>query len=113
MENPTPFFLNLLATSPLLPVHRTTRAVADSSWMRPGRMIGNGAFRLTYWQLNDRIRLERNEHYWGRERVSLRSIDPRLGLVLRRTLGSTLASSTSCASFAMPSGPTLGGALGE
>lgn len=75
LENPTPFFLNLLATTPLLPVHRTTRALNDSSWMRPGRMIGNGAFRLTYWRLNDRIRLERNEHYWGRARISLRSID--------------------------------------
>lgn len=75
LENPTPFFLNLLATSPLLPVHREARVAADASWMRPGRLISNGAFRLTYWRLNDRIRLVRNEHYWARAKVSLRTID--------------------------------------
>ncbi len=75
LENPTPFFLGLCATSPALPVHSSTRAASDGTWMRPGRMITNGAFILDAWRLNDRIRLRRSDQYWNRASVRMATMD--------------------------------------
>ncbi|MDR1497247.1 MAG: peptide ABC transporter substrate-binding protein [Puniceicoccales bacterium] len=42
--------------------------VADApgtAWTRPGRIAGNGAFRLKTWKVADRIEVERNPFYWN------------------------------------------------
>ncbi len=74
LESPTPYFLDLCAFVTLLPVHVPT--VDDGgAWMRPGRLVGNGAFVLDRWRVNDRIRLRRNPHYWNCENVGMETID--------------------------------------
>ncbi len=75
LENATPFFLSLCASSPLLPIHRSARTSTDGRAWRPGGLISNGAFVLGAWRLNDKVRLLRNEHYWGRANVKISSID--------------------------------------
>ena len=75
LENPTPFFIGLCATTPLLPVHATAIAAKDGAWMRPGKMISNGAYELAAWRLNDRIRLRKNPHYWAKDGVKMETID--------------------------------------
>ena len=75
LENPTPFFIGLCATTPLLPVHATTIAARDGAWMRPGRMITNGAYGLESWRLNDRIRLRKNPRYWAKDTVKMETVD--------------------------------------
>ncbi len=75
LENATPFFLGLCATTPLLPVHRTARDPADGTAMRPGRMISNGAFVLEAWRLNDKVRLRQNPQYWDQASVRMHTID--------------------------------------
>ncbi len=74
LENPTPYFLDLCAFVTLLPVH-VKSLTDDGSWMRPGKLIGNGAFTLEKWRVNDRIRLRRNPHYWDRDRVGMETVD--------------------------------------
>jgi len=44
-------------------------------WVKPGRLVSNGAFLLEEWRLNDRIRLRRNPHYWEVENVAMETID--------------------------------------
>ena len=75
LENPTPFFIGLCATTPLLPVHASTIAARDGTWMRPGRMIVNGAYELDTWRLNDRIRLRKNPGYWAKDNVKMETVD--------------------------------------
>lgn len=79
LENIAPYFLSLLATPPLFPVHKetilqfgemTTRA---SGWTHKGH-VGNGPFRLKQWKFSDAVILERNPYYWDAQAVKLNEI---------------------------------------
>jgi oligopeptide transport system substrate-binding protein len=77
LRAPTPYFLEVTSFYPSYPVKRTL--VEDpkhrDTWFLPESMVSNGPFRLARWTVNDRIRLEKNPHYWGKEEVALNSVD--------------------------------------
>lgn len=75
LVNPTAFFLDLCAFITLAPVHLPTVERYGDDWTKPGHLVGNGAYRLSAWRINDRIRLEKNPHYWNADKVALRSVD--------------------------------------
>lgn len=75
LESPTPYFLDLCAFITLAPVHLASVEKHGDRWTKPGNLIGNGPYRLTSWRLNDRIRLEKNPHYWDAENVALKTVD--------------------------------------
>lgn len=65
----------LLAYPALAPVHRPSLEREPRTWLAPQRLVSNGPFRLAERRLNDRLRLLRNEHYWGAAEVALASVD--------------------------------------
>ena len=75
LENPTPFFLDLCATPPLQPVPVERIRQFGDDWVKPGRIIGNGAYVLEDWRINDRIRLRKNPNYWNAKKVALESVE--------------------------------------
>ncbi len=75
LENPTPYFLDLCAFVTLLPAHLPTVSKHGDDWIKPGRLVGNGAFILEEWRINDRLRLRRNPLYWDAARVGMETID--------------------------------------
>lgn len=80
LENPTPYFLSLIIHDSWYPVHLPTiRKYGDpylrgSKWTRPGRFVGNGAFVLAKWRVNDVIVVKKSPTYWDRDRVRLNEI---------------------------------------
>ena len=75
LENPTPFFIDLCAFSTLLPVHIPTVEREGDQWIKPGKIVSNGPYRLESWRINDRIRLVKDSNYWDRDHVSMQTID--------------------------------------
>lgn len=75
LNNPTPFFLDLCSTPPLYPVHMASVKKYGDDWIKPGRMVSNGAYALETWRLNDRIRLRANTNYWDRAHVHSQTMD--------------------------------------
>lgn len=75
LENPTPYFLSLCAFPTLHPVRVDLIDRLGDEWVKPGNLVGNGAYSLKAWRINDKIRLEKNPHYWGRDRVALETVD--------------------------------------
>lgn len=75
LENPTSFFLDLCAFVTLLPVPTTTVERYGDDWTKPGKIVSNGAYTLAEWRINDRIRLQKNPHYWNRAHVAMETID--------------------------------------
>lgn len=75
LESPTPFFLELCATPPLQPVPVELVGRLGDDWIKPGRIMNNGAYTLEEWRINDRIRLRRSPHYWDRANVALETVD--------------------------------------
>lgn len=72
---PAAYFPDVVAFVTYLPVHRPTVEKYGDRWIRPGRMVSNGAYTLRGWKINDRVELEANPHYWDRKNVHLRRID--------------------------------------
>ncbi len=80
LNEPTPYFIYLLSSFFAYPVHRQTiekfGAATDrfTQWTRPGNIVTNGPFRLTDWQLNRRIVVEKNPNYWNADTVRLQGV---------------------------------------
>lgn len=78
VARPTPFFLSALML--FFPVPQATVekfAAMDervNNWIRPGNLVGNGAFRLKAWKQNQGVVLERSPNYWDAARVRLNEI---------------------------------------
>ena len=75
LVNSTPFFLDLCAFPTLMPVNMASVERHGDDWIKPGRLVSNGAFLLEEWRVNHRVRLRANPCYWGRARVALGTVD--------------------------------------
>jgi oligopeptide transport system substrate-binding protein len=75
LENPTPFFIDLCAFATLLPVPVPTVEREGDQWIKPGKIVSNGAYMLAGWRINDRVRLVKNPYYWNRDRVAMKTVD--------------------------------------
>ena len=75
LENPTPYFLELCAFPTLQPVPVRLIEQDGDDWIKPGHIVGNGAYVLESWRINDKIRLKKNPRYWNRDQVALDTVD--------------------------------------
>ncbi len=75
LDAPTPYFLDITSFYPTLPVPRHVVEKNPNTWFLPETVVGNGPFLLEAWRVNDRIRLRRNDRYWGRSEIRAESID--------------------------------------
>jgi oligopeptide transport system substrate-binding protein len=71
---PVAFLPELLAHGSFLPVHRATVERHGSQWTRPTNWVGNGAFTLTNWRVNDRIVVARRPDYWDATNVRINTV---------------------------------------
>ncbi len=80
LNEPTPYFLQLMDHYSTFAVHRPTiekfGKATDrfTKWTRAENMVGNGAFKLTEWLLNRRVVMEKSETYWDADKVKLNGI---------------------------------------
>jgi oligopeptide transport system substrate-binding protein len=80
LNNPTPYFLELLSRYHSYPVPRATveafgkRTDRYSQWTRAGNLVGNGPFTLKRWRMQREVTVVKNPHYWDAEQVSLNAV---------------------------------------
>ena len=80
LENPTPYFLQLLDYLALFPVHTESMkkfgAVDDPAnpWSKVGNFVGNGAFTVKDWVPGRSFVVEKNPYYWDKDVVRLNEI---------------------------------------
>lgn len=74
LEQPTPWFPELLCFPTFMPVHRATIERHGARWTRPDAFVGNGPFLLAERRLGDHVRVARNPRYWDASAVSLDGI---------------------------------------
>lgn len=75
LRAPTPYFLELCAFQTHYPVHLKSIRAHGIDWIKPGKLVSNGAYRLTEWRINHRIRLEANPYYWRADSVRLKTVE--------------------------------------
>ncbi|HSC66622.1 MAG TPA: peptide ABC transporter substrate-binding protein [Cellvibrio sp.] len=80
LENPTPYFLQLLDYVALFPVHTNSikqfGALDDPAnpWFKVGNFVGNGAFTLKDWLPGRSLIVAKNPYYWDSKNVRLNEI---------------------------------------
>lgn len=75
LENPIPYWIDLCAFLTLAPVHLPTVEKHGDSWIKPGKLVGNGPYLFESWLIDDRIRLRKNPRYWDAANVRLEVVD--------------------------------------
>jgi len=71
LENPTPYFLELLTHQTGLPVHRASVEQFGAEFVKPGNMISNGAYTLLESVPNDHITLAKNPSFHDAANVKI------------------------------------------
>ena len=87
LVDPLPYFLDMCAFAVFSPVYeplvsryerpdpQTARLVRRPGWTKGGVLISNGPFELTRWRFKRGMRMERNEHFWDKDSIAIRSIE--------------------------------------
>ncbi|NRN27555.1 ABC transporter substrate-binding protein [Photorhabdus heterorhabditis] len=69
LTHPVPYFVNMLSHTAMKPVKKDIVEKFGNKWTLPENYVGNGAYRLKEWVVNERIVLERNPQYWNNEKT--------------------------------------------
>ncbi len=64
LSESVPYLPKLVAHSSMSPVNQKVIEKAGAKWTQPQNLVGNGAYKLKDWTVNERIVLERNPAYW-------------------------------------------------
>lgn len=71
LSEPVPWFIAMLAHTAMKPVYRPAIEQWGDAWTQPGHYVGNGAYTLKEWVVNEKIVLKRNPHYWNNSQTSI------------------------------------------
>lgn len=78
LENPTVYFLSLMAFQTYMPVRKDV-AENDTAWAtKPATYITNGAYKLKLWTPKDVITFEKNDKYWDASSIKVATINYKL-----------------------------------
>ncbi|OOM16689.1 peptide ABC transporter substrate-binding protein [Clostridium saccharobutylicum] len=78
LTQPTPYFLELTATTPYLPVDKNV-VESNKDWAgTASTLVSNGPFKFTDYTMKDKIVLERNDSYYGKDSVKLDKVTMKL-----------------------------------
>ncbi|WEM43281.1 ABC transporter substrate-binding protein [Photobacterium sp. DA100] len=64
LEQAVPYFVKMMGHTTVKPVNRKVVEKFGDNWTKPENFVGNGAYTLDNWVVNERIVLTRNENYW-------------------------------------------------
>ncbi len=75
LEEPTPYFLELLTMTPFFPVPQRI-AEKDSNWAQEASsLVSNGPFQIEKWDHAHQLILKKNQLYWEKNVVRLDQVD--------------------------------------
>jgi oligopeptide transport system substrate-binding protein len=75
LEQPTPYFLELLTHQTSLPVHPGSVEKFGKDFVKPGNMVTNGAYKLVEFVPNSHIKLVKNENYYDAKNVKIDTVN--------------------------------------
>ena len=76
LNDPIPYFPNIVAFYTLFPVNRACVEEHGSPlWTKAENIVTNGPFKLQLRRLRDRLRLEKNPDYYDADNVALNTVD--------------------------------------
>jgi oligopeptide transport system substrate-binding protein len=74
LKAPTPYFLQLMTHQTALPVNEKTVTRFGDEWVKPGKMVSNGAYMLDDVRPSSHIRIVKNPNYWNAGKVAIDTV---------------------------------------
>ncbi|CDG97665.1 oligopeptide transport protein (ABC superfamily, peri_bind) [Xenorhabdus bovienii str. puntauvense] len=74
LSEPVPYLVRLLIHSTMSPVHRATVEKYRDRWTQPQNFVGNGAYKLKSWSINERLVFERSPTYWDNKNTIINQV---------------------------------------
>ncbi|MDO5091336.1 MAG: peptide ABC transporter substrate-binding protein [Cardiobacteriaceae bacterium] len=71
LESPTPYFIEIVALYPALPVPKHIVEAHGDAWTEPAHFASNGAYRFTGWQRHAHLTTEKSPTYWDAQNVNI------------------------------------------
>ena len=72
--NPIAFLPDMLANPQMAPLHQASLRQYGQDFTKPGKLVSNGAYRLSDWVVNSRLVLSKNPYYWDAARVAINKV---------------------------------------
>jgi ABC-type oligopeptide transport system substrate-binding subunit len=74
LKAPTAYILQLLTHHTGLPVHEKTVKELGGDWVKPGKMVSNGAYILDDVKPASHIKIVKNKNYWDAAKVTIDTV---------------------------------------
>ena len=74
LSEPVPYFPDTLIHTSVKPVPQKLVEKFGEKWTDPANIVVNGPYKISEWQVNDKIVLERNESYYDNANTTLEKI---------------------------------------
>ncbi|WP_210470209.1 ABC transporter substrate-binding protein [Vibrio crassostreae] len=74
LETAVPYFVMMMGHTTMKPVHQATVEKYGDQWTKPDHFVGNGAFSVDKWVVNERLVLKRNDQYWNNDKTVLNKV---------------------------------------
>ena len=74
LETAVPYFVMMMGHTTVKPVHKATVEKYGDQWTKPDHFVGNGAFSVDKWVVNERLVLKRNDQYWNNDKTVLNKV---------------------------------------
>ncbi|TPW30255.1 peptide ABC transporter substrate-binding protein [Pararhizobium mangrovi] len=75
LENPTPYFLELLTHQTALPLHQKSVEKYGSDFTKPGNLVTDGAYKLKSFTPNEKIVMVKNDNYYDADNVQIDTVN--------------------------------------
>lgn len=74
LSEPVPYFPDMLIHTSVKPVNQKVVEQFGDKWTSPENIVVNGPYKISDWQVNDKIVLQRNESYFDNQNTTLNQI---------------------------------------
>jgi oligopeptide transport system substrate-binding protein len=74
LENATPYFLEQLTHYTAFPVPKHKVEELGADWIKPGNLVGNGAYTAAEWLPNSHLKLVKNDAFYDADNVSIDTV---------------------------------------
>lgn len=74
LDKPVPYFVAMTVHTSMKPVNQKVVEKFGDKWTSPENYVGNGAYVLDNWVVNERIVLTRNTKYWDNDKTVLNKV---------------------------------------
>ena len=74
LDHSVPYFVKMTVNSALFPAPKKTVEKFGEAWTKPANFVGNGAYKLDQWIVNEKMVYSPNKYYWNNKATVIKKV---------------------------------------